>query len=65
MEFGGGEVDGDFFVGKSEEGVVEGGADAIFGLFDGFVGHADDIEGREATVGVTFDFDEVALVALG
>ena len=65
VELGGGEVDGDFFGGEVEEGIGDGAADALFGLFDGFVGHTYDIEVGEAFVGVAFDFYNVAVVSCG
>src|SRR6185295_525996 len=41
-EVGGGEVDGEFAGGEPVAAVVEGGADAVDGFFDGGVGQADD-----------------------
>ena len=64
MELGGSKIDGDFMAREVKERVADGRADAIFGLVDGFVGHADNIKSREATVDVALDVDEVALISL-
>ena len=65
LEVGGGEVDGDFLGGEGEVAVYDGAADALAGLGDGFVGHADNVESGEAAVGVAFDFNDATFVALG
>lgn len=65
LEFGWGEADSDFFSREIEVGAGDGGADAFAGFSDGFTGHADDIETGKAICGGAFDFDEVAVIAIG
>lgn len=64
-ELGGSEVDGDFGVGELKARIDNGATDALAALVDGFVGHADDAEVRQAAVGVAFDGDDLAVVAGG
>ena len=65
MKFGWGEVDGDLFGGEAEVGAGDGGTDAFAGLGNGFAGHADDVETGKTICCGAFDFDEVAVVAVG
>lgn len=60
VELGGGEVDGEFAVGKREAGVGDGATDALASFVDGFVGHTNDREVGQATVAIAFDGDELA-----
>ncbi len=64
-EVGGSEVDGELFGGEDEVGVRDGGADTLSGFGDGFISHADDIEGWQPVINTAFDFDDFALVAIG
>ncbi len=64
-EFSGGEVDSDLFIREGEVGIDNSGTDAFAGFRDGFVGHTDDIKTGETFGGVTFDFNNVAVVAIG
>lgn len=65
LEFGRSETDGDFFGGEIEVGTSNRGADALTGLGNGFAGHADDVETGKTICCSAFDFDEVAVVAVG
>lgn len=65
LEVGRGEIDGDFFGGEGKIGIDNGAADAVFGFVDGFVGHANDVEGGETTVSIAFDSDDFGGVAVG
>ena len=58
VEVGGSEIDGNLVDGEGETGVGQGATDAVSSFVDGLVGHADDIEGREAMVFIALNFDE-------
>ena len=65
MEVGRGEIDGDLVAGETEAGTDEGAPDALSGFADGFVGHANDVECREAVVHAAFDLYEPAVETIG
>lgn len=65
LEFGRSETDGDFFGGEIEIRAGDRGADALTGLSNGFTSHADDVETGKTICCSAFDFDEVAVVAVG
>ena len=64
-ELGGGEIDGDFAVREGKTGVGKGKTDTLAGFRDGFIGHTDNIKGGEAVAGGSFDFNKMAVIALG
>ena len=57
-QVGGGEVDGDFFGGKVETALDDGGAHAVAAFFDFGIGQSDDIEMRQAVGKVGFHFNQ-------
>ena len=63
-EVGRGKVDSDAFVGEGEARGGESAFNAFAGFGDGFIGHADDIEGGEAFVHVALDFYDTAFVSV-
>lgn len=65
LELGWSETDSDFFSGEIEVGTSNRGADALTGFSDGLTGHADDVETGKTICCSAFDFDEVAVVAVG
>ncbi len=65
MEIGRGEIDDNLFIGEGESGANQGAFDSFFGFVDGFIGHADDVEGGKTSVGAAFYFYEFTIVAIG
>ena len=64
-ELGGSEIDSDFLVGEGKVRIRDGGTDALAGFGDGFIGHTDDVEGGQTLSGVTFYFNDTAVIAIG
>ena len=57
------EIDGDAISRESEAGVADGGADTLFGLLDGGIRQADDVEPRHSRGDVDLDLDDGAFEA--